>query len=70
MSDYFMTNVENMQIIRVLVAGDIASGKSAFLASIMDVFTQEHSFMPTLEVTYVRKELNENGITLLIVMPI
>lgn len=69
MSDYYMTNVENMQIIKVLVAGDIASGKSAFIASIMDVFNADHSFMPTLEVTYLRKQLN-SGVTLLIVIPI
>lgn len=76
----YSNNVENMHsaqdclvpgslfpppILKVLVIGDIASGKSAFIASIMGFHTPGHDFVPTLEVTYWRKELE--GATVLLV---
>lgn len=54
------------RILKTLVIGDIASGKSAFLASVMHFYAPGHEFVPTLEVTYWRKEMEE-GVTLLIV---
>lgn len=61
-----MLTVFAQKILKVLVIGDFRSGKSAFIAAVMERFEARHRFEPTMEVMYWRKEL-EGGVTLLIV---